>query len=121
MADSIVWDISEAYGEWEQPTTIETVTTTTEDFEESEDSEQVTSDMAVWPTSPKDIKVADIDFSLEYFSVVAREDLSISITPGATNIKTQRFLIKNGKRYKFIASENFSNYGFFISVAEEVK
>jgi len=102
-------NVSEVLTDFLQSTTKKVVTVTTVDFEKVETVVSSTIDAVIQVADPRKLKVEKIDWSLGYIQVHSVSELAIN-----------NRIVWQGKDYKVIQLKNYSDYGYYEAVGEEV-
>ncbi len=103
-------DVSDALTEWEQPTTIKTVTTTTVDFEPVEVVTDRAQDCVIQVAEKEKLNLDTINWSLEYIMVHSKSAIEID-----------ELIEDDGKDFKVVQKGAWRGYGYYEVVAEETK
>jgi len=107
-------DMSDVLEEWAESVTRKVISITTVDFEPTESVVSAPIDAVVQPADMEKLKVANIDYSLEYIQVHTTEQLDIGdILADVDDWPGLEFNIVGGK--------NYSRYGYREMVGEEIK
>jgi len=108
-------DMSDVLKEWSLPVTRKIVTVTTVDFEETETVVSSIIQAVVQPADMEKLKVANIDYRLEYVQIHT-EELLLDIGDFLEDIEDWP-----GVKFKVIGGKNYSRYGYREMVGEECK
>jgi len=106
----MILDMSDALTEWERPTLIKTVTTTTVDFVETEVIAGRTQDCVIQVAQKEQLNPDTIDWSLEYLMVHSRSALAID-----------ELIEFDGRDYIITEKGPWRGYGYYEVVAAETK
>ena len=104
-------DMSDVLLDWEQDVTVSAVTTATVDFiKQAPVVVPRTQKMVVQVAQAETLNTDTVDWSLRYLQVHSRE----ALTKG-------EYILYNANYYKVITCNNYLDYGYFESTAEEFK
>lgn len=106
----MILDVSDALEEWERPTLIKTVTTTTVDFVEAEVVAGRTQDCVVQVAQKEQLNPDTINWSLEYLMVHSRSALEVD-----------ELIEYDGRDYIITEKGPWRGYGYYEVVAVETK
>ena len=103
-------NVSEVLTDFIQPVTKNVITVSTVDFERVETVVSSSIDAVVQVAQKEDLKIDQIDWSLEYIQVHSVSDFDIN-----------NEIIWQGKTYSIVSRNNYQDYGYTEGVGEEVK
>lgn len=110
MIDADVLDVSDALTEWERPTLIKTITTTSVDFVETEVVTGRTQACVIQVAEKEQINPDTIDWSLEYLMVHSKSAIEID-----------ELIEYDGRDYIVTQKGPWRGYGYYEVVAVETK
>jgi len=103
-------DMREVLTEWEQPVKLKTVSVTTIDFIETQ-IVTVENKRAVLQVADKEkLNIDSLNWSKSYRLIHSKFPIDID-----------QYIEANGKDYKIVGLEDYSEYGYFAAVGEETK
>jgi hypothetical protein len=100
-------DMSDVLTEWEVPVTIKTVTRITVDFEPADIIAGRTIQAVVQNANRDQLTTAQIETGQRYLMVHAK-----------TELNRGEFIEHKGKDYKFVNDADWSDYGYYETIAE---
>ena len=103
-------NMSDTLNQFAQTVKHKTVVTTTVDFQSSTVITEVPISAVVQIADKDKLSVESIDWNKEYLQVHTSKILAIN-----------DFIVKNTKDYKVISLSDYSDYGYYESICEEVK
>lgn len=103
-------NVSEVLDDFEQTITKRVITIVTVEFEEVETVVESSIRAVVQVAEKENLKVENIDWSLQYVWVHSKTELDIN-----------NEVVWSGRTFKVIAREDYNDYGYYAVVGEEVK
>lgn len=93
-----------------QPLTFKEITQTVVNYKPVNTETTKIKDGAIFPSSKEDLKALIVDSSLSYYTVLTTIDININ----------DKLVYKN-TTFKQVSKEDFSDYGYFRAIYEEIK
>jgi len=103
-------DVSDTLDCFLQAVTLKTVTITSVDFNEARTVAETPLQAVIQPADMDKLIADNIDWSLSYFQAHTKTALSVG-----------QYINYNSKDFKIIGIKDFSDYGYYESLIEEVK
>lgn len=106
----MIFDLSPAFDDWEQPYTLKTVTKSTVDFVETTVVKGDPRVAVFQPTNKTNLNADTLDWSRDHWTLHS-----------ALDIKKGQYVEYKGRDYKVVERSDWSEYGYYEVVCEETK
>lgn len=110
MIDDDILDVSDALGDWTRPHLIKTVTSTTVDFEKTEQVTGRTQECMIQVAQPEQLIKRGLDVSIKHIRVHSESDINM-----------KELVEFKGKDYRVVTPSQWDGYGYVDVMAAETK